>query len=103
MLVVGMIAVIVVMVVIVAVPMLVSVVVPMVVSVIVRLAELVDLSAVAHLRVLVAASVGAGLWLERGFDVRGLRAQALQHLLEHAIGRDPEVAGADLDGDMAVA
>ncbi|HTM60870.1 MAG TPA: hypothetical protein VL199_10965, partial [Burkholderiales bacterium] len=73
-----------------------------VVIVIVRLAELVDLPAVAHLAVLVPAAVRARLGLERGLDVRDLRAEALQHFLEYAIYRNPQIAGADFDRHVAV-
>src|SRR5688572_12188186 len=100
--VVGMIAVLVFMVVIMSMAMMVIVTV-MVVIVVVRLAELVDLPAVPHLAVLVPAAVRARLGLECDFDVRNLRAEALQHFLEHAVYRNPQVAGADFYRYVAVA
>ena len=112
MLVIGMVAVVVVVVVVVVVIMVMTVVVIMsmvmmmivtVVIVIVRLAELVDLPAVAHLAVLVPAAVRARLGLERGLDVRDLRAEALEHFLEYAIESDPEIALGNFDRHVAVA
>ena len=113
MLVVGMVAVFVIvvvtmlMVVIVAMVVIVSVpvimVMVMIVPVIVRLAELMDLPAVSHLAVLVPAAVRASLGLECGFYMRDLRAEALEHFLEHSIDCDPEIAIGNFDRHVPVA
>src|SRR5262245_36553942 len=113
MLVVGMVAVLVIVVMVVAmtVGMIVTMVVIMamvmimivVVMLVVGLAELVALPAMPHLAVLMAAAVGARLGLDRRLGVRDFRAQPLQHFFQHAIDRDSQVAGADLDGYMAIA
>ena len=75
----------------------------MVVIVLVRLAELVDLPAVPHFCVLVPAAVGARLGLEGGFDVGHPRAETFQHFFQHPVDGDPQVAGADFDGHVAIA
>jgi len=106
MVVIVMIAMLVIMVVVMIMRMIVAVVVVIVLVamiVVVRLAELVDFSAVPHLAVLVPAAIGARLRLEGGFDCRNSRTKALQHFLEHAVGCDPEVAGADFDRHMSIA
>ena len=79
-----------------------AVIVAVIIAVIVMV--IVDLAAVPHLVVLMAAAcIGARLGLEGRLDVGDLCAQLAHHLLENVVLRDAQEAFAHLDRHVAVA
>ena len=52
---------------------------------------------------MMVVAVGAGLGLERRFDLRDARAELARHLLEHVVLGDAQEARPDLQRDVAVA
>jgi len=79
-------------------------VVTMLMVMIVVMMMIMNFSAMSHFVVLmVAARVGAGLGLEGRLDVRDVRAQLADHLLEDVVFRDTQKAFVHLHRHVAIA